>query len=148
MIQNWAFAIGLVLGSVAVLSVCFVWVRRQLFGMGGGALSLVGVILVGLSVWGKVKIEASEGGVKAEFEKVKAQVQQVAEANTIVAEELEKAARNIDANRQQATQLTGVLRERQSISQLQFENIQRPTLQVPRVAIDRLERAKRLSISR
>ncbi len=148
MIKNWAIVIGLVLGSVAVLSVCFVWIRRQTFGMGGAVLSLVGVILVGMSVWGKVKVEASEGGLTAEFETIKTQVNQVAEANTIVTEELEKAARNIDANRQQFSQLTQVLRERQSINQPQLEAIRRPILKVPRIDMDRLEKAKSLPVRR
>jgi hypothetical protein len=63
--QSWSYAVGIVMGSVAVVSASYVWVKHQRFGVGGAFLSFVGVVLLGLSVWSRARVEISEDGVLA-----------------------------------------------------------------------------------
>ena len=50
--------VGLAIGSVAMLGVTWVWVQKQVFGKGGAVLSVLGVALIGLTVYSKVSISA------------------------------------------------------------------------------------------
>jgi hypothetical protein len=50
------FIVGLVLGSILLLSVTYVYVKKNKFGTGGTVLALVGVVLVGLFVFARIKI--------------------------------------------------------------------------------------------
>jgi hypothetical protein len=53
---------GVVFGSAAISSACWVWVRRQIFAYGGSALCGSGVILLGLSIWHSVEFGISGTG--------------------------------------------------------------------------------------
>jgi len=62
-------------------------------------LSLVGVLLVGLSVWSSARVEVSSSGLKAEFERLKTQIQEVASANPVISEEVNKLAENAETGK-------------------------------------------------
>ena len=49
---------SLLVGGIVIASACFHWVRAQRFGIAGGVLSAVGLILVGMSVWASVEARA------------------------------------------------------------------------------------------
>lgn len=55
----WA---GLIVGLLMLLAVCYVYVARRDFGLGGVVLSVFGVVLVGLSIWKTVEITVSANG--------------------------------------------------------------------------------------
>ena len=69
-VTNMVIIAGLILGSLAIISVCWVWVSKQVMGTGGGVLSFFGVMLVGLSIWSRASVEVSPEGVRAEFERL------------------------------------------------------------------------------
>ena len=50
------FIVGIVIGSILILSVTFVYVTKNKFGTGGTVLALIGLILIGLFVFTKIKI--------------------------------------------------------------------------------------------
>ena len=57
-----AFFAGVLVGSLALTGVLFVWVKNQTFGFGGAVLSGAGVILIGLSAWQSVQLGVSREG--------------------------------------------------------------------------------------
>lgn len=44
-----AFIVGMVVGVAMIGTVCIAYVKRSTFGMGGGTLSVLGVLLIGMS---------------------------------------------------------------------------------------------------
>jgi hypothetical protein len=57
--RMFAILVGVGLGSAAIITATAVWGRRQIFGYGGSALCLAGVILLGLSIYSSVKLAIS-----------------------------------------------------------------------------------------
>lgn len=72
MTNNPAFIVALVLGALMLASVCYVYVSRQAFGLGGACLSGFGVVLLGMSVWKTVDVSFNETGVRAKLEQIEA----------------------------------------------------------------------------
>lgn len=61
--------LGLLLGSIMLCTVLYVYIKRQIFGMGGSVLTTFGVLLLGLSLWKSVEVSVtSDGGIQAKFE--------------------------------------------------------------------------------
>src|SRR5262245_11533691 len=96
--SNPAFVVALVLGSLMLACVCYVYVRHQTFGMGGSALSGLGVLLVGMSVWRTVDVSFDEKGVRAKLEQVET-----------VAKRAESAASQAQTEVKRNTQVVGSL---------------------------------------
>lgn len=146
-ITNMAFIAGLILGSLAIVSVCWVWVRNQVLGAGGGILSFFGVILVGLSIWSSASVEVSPEGFRAEFERLEEEVKEVAvrsqqisndveavaEANRVISREVKSVAENIDINRVQFLKLTDALKQRQALNADQVSTINQPVINAPTI---------------
>lgn len=144
-ITNLAFIAGLILGSLAILSVCWVWLNKQILGMGGGVLSFVGVLLVGLSLWSSASVEVTPDGFRAEFERLQQEViqvsnkseqisndvQAVARANEAISNEVKVVAQNLDINKTQFLKLTDVLKRKQTLSVEQVKSIDEPVRQAP-----------------
>jgi hypothetical protein len=80
MVENIAFGAGIATGSILLLSVAWVWTRKQAFGMGGSVMCTSGIALVGLTVWRTIQFEITEDGVIARFQA------QVDELNEMVAD--------------------------------------------------------------
>lgn len=126
-IQQWAFVVGLVFGSLAVLSVIYVWIKKQVFGFGGGAISLTGVILMGLSIWSSVQIQITREGIKAGFERLAEKVGEISKANAVVSQELVKLADRAEIRDRQLDQFAnqvaqgGMLANSQQLLELQGE---------------------------
>jgi murein L,D-transpeptidase YcbB/YkuD len=74
MSQNPAFIVAMVVGTIMLLTVCFVYVRTQAFGLGGGALSCLGVALIGMSVWSSMDFKLTSSGISARLDQVAASV--------------------------------------------------------------------------
>jgi hypothetical protein len=49
-VQDVAAIVGMVLGTCLILTVCFVWIRKQVCGISGLFMSIAGVVLVGLTL--------------------------------------------------------------------------------------------------
>ncbi|ALP53287.1 hypothetical protein Tel_09025 [Candidatus Tenderia electrophaga] len=146
-IKEWAFIAGLVLGSLAIVSVCWVWIQKQVLGAGGGVLSFFGVLLVGLSLWTSASVEVTPEGFRAEFERLEREVQQVAQksqqigqevesvaqANNALSREVKVVAENLKVNKSQFLELTQTLQQRQLLDQQQLEQLNAPLQRLPEV---------------
>jgi hypothetical protein len=84
LIDNPAFVVGLGLGALMLLSVCWVYVRNQTVALGGLVLTVCGVILIGMSVWRSIDVSVDTKGIRARLAQVEAQVVQVSEKTTAV----------------------------------------------------------------
>jgi tetratricopeptide (TPR) repeat protein len=63
-----ALVAGLGLGSAMLVIACVVFLKKNVFGLGGSVLSLFGLVLVGLSVWTSFDLSISpKGEIKAAF---------------------------------------------------------------------------------
>lgn len=75
LVTNVALWAGLVVGLLMLLGVCYVYVARSAFGLGGVVLSVFGVVLMGLSIWKTVEITISANGdITAKFARLERQV--------------------------------------------------------------------------
>lgn len=110
MSSNPAFTVALVLGSLMLACVCYVYVRHQVFGIGGSALSGLGVVLIGMSVWKTVDVAFDEKGVRAKLEQVET-VAKRAESTAVQAQNESKTNRKI-AESLQSTIETAFLQEK------------------------------------
>jgi hypothetical protein len=138
-IQAVAFIAGIILGSIAVLSAVYVWVKDRTFGMGGGALSLAGIVLVGLSIWSSVRIKVNESGLEADFNRLQSQVSEVTKTSLAVTDEVRKIAESTQANKDQFLKLTSALETRQVVRPEVLAAIEKPIESTPtadRKAID------------
>jgi hypothetical protein len=52
---------GVVVGSAAIGTACSVWARRQVFAYAGSALCVVGIVLIGMSIWQSVEFGVGSG---------------------------------------------------------------------------------------
>ncbi|MEM7765183.1 MAG: hypothetical protein AAF290_14045 [Pseudomonadota bacterium] len=55
---------GIALGSVLLLSVAWVWVRKQVMGVGGLGMSAIGMVLISLTLWQSIELRVSRDGVE------------------------------------------------------------------------------------
>ena len=124
--QSWAYAVGMVMGSVAVVSASYVWVRHQRFGVGGAFLSFVGVVLVGLSVWSRARVEISESGLLAEFERLQQRLEEVTRTNDRVQHNLDSLQIRLAANERQFLAMARVLRDKSLITGGDLERVTAP----------------------
>ena len=147
-IQTAAFVVGIILGSGSVCSAAFVWIRNQAFGLGGSMLSLVGVTLVGLSIWSGVRINVSGEGLKAEFNRLSEQVETVAqanqagiEANQVVTQEVKNLAETTETAKKQFAELTNVLEAKGTLEPDKKNAILKLVQQAPPIDLKRLDGA-------
>jgi hypothetical protein len=77
--QVLAVVAGVVFGSAAISTACWVWLRKQIFAYGGSALCGAGVVLLGLSIWHSVDFGVTSNGLtlklQAELDKKLAPIQ-------------------------------------------------------------------------
>jgi hypothetical protein len=132
-ITNLAFIAGVILGSLAIVSVCWVWLSKQMLGIGGGVLSFVGVLLVGLSLWSKASVQFGQDGFRAEFERLQNDVKAVAESNKALSRKVKVVAEVTDINKTQFLQLTSVLNRKQTLSLDQLKMIDNPIKKAPKI---------------
>lgn len=78
-VETMAFGAGIVVGSLLLVAVAVVWMRKQAFGIARSVMCLSGVILVGLTVWRTVQFEITENGFKGTFDRLEQQVTQLNE---------------------------------------------------------------------
>jgi len=60
--------VSLAFGSLSLGSTILVFIKHRVFGLGGSILSVVGVILIGMSVWKSIDIQAGNK-IKVRLEK-------------------------------------------------------------------------------
>jgi len=89
-IENLVVLVGLAVGTAALGTACAVWYRKQEFGIGGSTLSIVGVVLIGLSIWTGVSFSITGDGLQVELDSLEERLALVAENSSVVSEEVVK----------------------------------------------------------
>lgn len=163
-----AFLVGMIFGALMIGSVCVVYVKRSTFGTGGGMLSVLGVLLIGMSVWSTARFEVSPEGLKVEVDRLQKQVEEVQErAETIsgevqnaqeraeevaggveqvqmatrrISEDLAEVALTAKTGNEQILRLSEALEERQTLDPRISREIQEPLRRVPQLDVERLRR--------
>ena len=138
--ENWAFGVGLFVGAVVALSAVWVFLKKQEFSLWGTAVLGFGVVLIGMSVWSNIKIRASEGGI--EFEVLRQQVQQTAQAAAKVAEEVETVAQIVEGSKRQLLDLTEVLQTGGNVPAATLQPIRDSLRAFPTIDRARLDSAR------
>src|SRR5690606_19919410 len=126
MVQTVAFYAGIVMGSILLLAVALVWVRKQAFGMGGSVMCLSGIALVGLTVFRTIQFEIDAGRLIAKFgqqiDELNAKVEAAGESVNAV------ATANADLSRGVATLTSAVTTTSQQFQELADELVRTRTL--------------------
>ena len=77
--ETSALVLGMLFGSLMLIAVAWVYIKHQIFGLGGTTLTLFGVLFLGLSIFKTVKISVSPGGkIEAKFQAINTRVNAVA----------------------------------------------------------------------
>jgi hypothetical protein len=125
-IQTLAFIVGIILGTGALISVFYVWIKKQVFGSGGTVLSLIGVTLVGLSVWSSVRISVTGSGITTEFERLQQQVQKLSKANSELTSSLNDVASIVEQVRVQNLEVVDQLHQKNVIDAATAKSLRTP----------------------
>jgi hypothetical protein len=99
--SNIVIAFGLGLGTLLLGSVCWAYVTKHFFGLGGAVLSTFGLILVGMSVWNTVDVSVTGSGITAKLdsrlEKIEAGVAQAGQRTEAVTKQVGELSSKIES---------------------------------------------------
>jgi hypothetical protein len=99
--------VGMVLGALVILSICWVWIRKQEIAFPALGGVLIGALLVTASVWAHVEIQISEKGIGVQLDALQKEITEVRLAN----QELTQTTLQLtDATRENATVLRDLSR--------------------------------------
>ncbi len=130
--------VGMIAGSVLVLAAAYVFVKNKDVSAGGVGVTLVGLLLIGMSQWSTIEIEGGGFKIKA----LRDAIAQTAAAADTVAAEAEQAAAGIDATRRQLASLTREIENRGVLVPAVTRPIQSQLSAVPAIDRTALERAR------
>jgi hypothetical protein len=75
-----AIGAGIIFGGWALSSVIWVWTKKQIYAYGGSGLSLVGIVLMGLSIYKTVDVHAAPDGIGIKLAEVEKLIKEQGEA--------------------------------------------------------------------
>lgn len=127
---------GVIIGSLMLLSVIWVWVSKQHFQLGGTLMSIFGTVLIGLSVFSSVTVKIGDD-LLVQFNALQEEVDTLREVNATLVTEVSTIATTTELQRQQFIALGESLRRQnpQLAQPMQgiigtLENADRPNLDV------------------
>ena len=93
--------IGLFAGLFMVATVCTVFYKTQIFGLGGSALSMLGTVLIGMSVWSNISFKVgADGAFSAELTQIKQEVAQIGKRNQRIEESVSEVKVEVKQTRE------------------------------------------------
>jgi hypothetical protein len=104
--------VGLVFGGALIAAAIYVFVKKQEFALNGVAVTLLGLLLIGMSQWTTIKIKGA--GIDIDLSTLQRQLSETAEAVDALAEETVNAAAAAETTREQLLTLSNQL-ERQRV---------------------------------
>lgn len=141
--EQWTYATGLILGSLLILSVVYVFATKKgEVKMGEAFLVVMGAFLVGLTLWARVTISLGPEGLEAEFERLQEQIETVRMVNVSLNDQIETMAGAVETERRQVAELTRVLQEQQIGDPQELERIRSQILEVPVIDRDLLRTSR------
>jgi len=91
--DNPVFIVALVIGSLILLSVCFVYIKHQVIKLSGLSFASIGMVLIGMSVWQTIDITIDKNGLSAKLDQVMKEIQ-------VTKQDIKTTNRKIDATKQ------------------------------------------------
>jgi hypothetical protein len=88
---NRVFSVALIVGTLMLITVCWVYIQHQTFGLGGIVLVVCAIVLIGMSVWRNIDVSVSAQGFQAKLEQVENKVRAVEEQAAHVEEKASAA---------------------------------------------------------
>jgi hypothetical protein len=130
--------VGMAAGGVLIIAAVAVFLSKKEFPAGGVMVTLVGLILIGMSQWSTIKITAAG----ATVEVARDEIRTTAEAVDAVAEQTQQAAAAVEATRQQLSNLTAMLENRQVLSAAAVQPIRTELSTAPRIDAAKLKEVR------
>ena len=97
---------GLAVGALMVCTVCAVYFRMQVFGLGGSVLSLLGAVLIGMSVWSNVSLSVgADGTITAQLSQIQDKVAQVSSENQQIGRSVADVRNDIESTNESIGEL-------------------------------------------
>jgi hypothetical protein len=131
---------GMVMGVLLILTAIAVFWSKKAFPVGGVAVTLVGLVLIGMSQWTTIKINA--GGASIDLRTLRAQVQETAAAAEEVASQAQQAAAAAETTREQVAVLARQLETRNVLPSAAARSIRATLDTAPRADLERLRSAQ------
>ncbi len=135
-INDMVIYAGVILGSLMLLSVIWVWMSKQHFQLGGTLLSIFGTVLIGLSVFSSVTIKIGDD-LLVEFNALQEEVDTLRDNNDALIAEVSTIAQTTEIQRQQFIALGESLQTQSPQLRVPMEgiigtleNAERPNFQV------------------
>lgn len=91
-----AIIAGIVFGGWALSSVIWVWTKKQIYAYGGSALSVVGIILMGLSIYKTVDVSASPDKIGLKLAEVEQLLKQQASTQSELKEKVAQLPASVE----------------------------------------------------
>ena len=130
--------VGMAAGAVLILTAVAVFWNKKEFPTGGVMITLVGLVLIGMSQWSNIKISAAG----ATVEVVRDEIKKTAEEVDQVAAQAQLAAGAVEATRQQLASLTDLLESKQVLSAATTQPIRAKLEAAPRADVMKLGTAR------
>jgi len=135
--------VGMAAGAVLILTAVAVFWSKKDFPPGGVMVSMVAVVLIGMSQWSSIKITAAG----ATLEVVRDQIRQTAAVADEVAAQAQQAAATVEATKQQLANLTDLLETRHVLPAAATQPIRAQLAAAAKVDLTKL-RTARATLSR
>lgn len=145
------FVAGLLLGALILLAVLRVYMEKKAFGVGDASFASLGVVLMGLSVFTSVSVTVSATELKAQFDTVKKQMNEVtkqsavlerrvatvAESSGTLSEGLANMGEKLNQGETTVAQLTDALQRSRAVPPEAAERIRSSARTTPQIDVQR-----------
>lgn len=128
--------VGMIAGAVLILTAVAVFWSRKDFPTGGVMVTLIGLILIGMSQWSTIRLTTAGTTVellREELQQTQNELQQTAAAVDAVAAQAQQAAVAVEETNRQIVTVADLLAENQVLSADAVEPIQSKLESVPKI---------------
>ena len=133
--------VGLIAGAALIAAAIYVFVSKKEFSAGGVGVSLVGLILIGMSQWTNIKVKG--GGVDIDLSTLREQVNKTATAVDAVAKEANSTAAVANETRDQLLSLSTQLERRDVLPAANTRAMRDSLVGTPRIDTTAVTAARR-----
>jgi hypothetical protein len=130
--------VGMAAGGVLILTAVAVFLIKKEFSPGGVMVTIVGLVLIGMSQWSSIKLT----GAGVTLEVLRDQITQTAAAADEVAAQAENAAAGLEATKRQVANLAQLLETKQVLPATAVQPIRAQLSAVPSVDRSKLATAR------
>lgn len=126
--------VGIVAGSALIVTAIIVFLSKKEFQTGGVMVTVVGLVLIGMSQWNSIKLTVGE----ATLEAIREELNSTKDATNEVAEQVEQAAKAVETTRMQLLSLNDQLKTSRVLPDSVTVSIQEKLSSAPQVDLTKL----------